>query len=51
MKCDSCRKDFSFFTELFWNGRYKHSDTMLRIRKRKMIVCEKCLDRQGKIGL
>lgn len=49
MKCDSCKKDVSFF-ELHWNGRYIHFDTLFTTRKRKMTVCETCINKHNTEG-
>ncbi len=46
MKCDTCKKDYDWFYELIWNGRYRHADTVFRIRRRKMYVCPTCFDKE-----
>ncbi len=43
MKCDRCKEDKCFWTDLFWNGRYEHFDTFRRIRNKKVYWCEKCM--------
>lgn len=42
MECDQCKKDVPFW-ELHWDGRWKHSDTLTRIHRRKREICETCL--------
>jgi len=40
--CDNCKKETSLW-EMMWNGRYKHSDTLFTVVRRKMYVCPDCL--------
>ena len=42
MKCDSCHEDFCIWTELSWNGRYKHADTLFRVHCYKQMTCAGC---------
>jgi uncharacterized protein YlaI len=45
MKCDLCKKDFSFWDELFPNGKYTKNE--LSDSKIKMYVCKECLNKDG----
>jgi hypothetical protein len=51
MKCDNCKKDYSVWSELYWNGRYFFRDeavpsreggASIRVKVRKVLVCSRC---------
>jgi len=49
MNCDVCERDFCWFAELFWSGRYIHRDTLFRKVERKQYLCKDCLKREEEI--